>query len=160
MIVSCSLPSPTNDILFSSSLLESLLLILADFISDKKNKNSYIIVDHGNEYRNELRTLFDNEILGRLGEEVQYEVNRNKVEQLKDLLMNNIKTMFIPYDNLDELFKYLNEQYDVIFDKSLQESGEGNVVYFSSEINSVENVQNLGKLKTFEYRFLRKIREK
>ena len=34
------------------------------------------------------------------------------------------------------------------------------MVYFSSEINSVENVQNLGKLKTFEYRFLRKIREK
>ena len=64
------------------------------------------------------------------------------------------------YDLLTDLFSYINIQYDVIFDKSLQESGEGNVVYFSSEINSVENVQNLGKLKTFEYRFLRKIREK
>ena len=42
----------------------------------------------------------------------------------------------------------------------MQESGEGNVVYFSCEINGVESVRNLGKLKTFEYRFFRKIREK
>ena len=51
--------------------IESLLLILADFISDKNKDKSYIIIDFGGEYRNELRTLFDNEILGRLGEEVQ-----------------------------------------------------------------------------------------
>ena len=64
------------------------------------------------------------------------------------------------YDSLKDLFSYINTQYDVIFDKSLQESGEGNVVYFSCEMNGVESVQNLGKLKTFEYRFFRKIREK
>jgi hypothetical protein len=64
------------------------------------------------------------------------------------------------YNSLNDLFSYINTQYDVIFDKSLQESGEGNVVYFACEINNVESIQNLGKLKTFEYRFLRKIREK
>ena len=64
------------------------------------------------------------------------------------------------YDTLNDLFSFINTQYDVIFDKSLQESGEGNVVYFSSEINGNERVENLGKLKTFEYRFFRKIREK
>ena len=64
------------------------------------------------------------------------------------------------YDTLNDLFSFINNQYDVIFDKSLQESGEGNVVYFSSEINGNERVENLGKLKTFEYRFFRKIREK
>ena len=64
------------------------------------------------------------------------------------------------YDTLNNLFSFINTQYDVIFDKSLQESGEGNVVYFSSEINGNERVENLGKLKTFEYRFFRKIREK
>ena len=42
----------------------------------------------------------------------------------------------------------------------MQESGEGNVVYFSCDINNVESIQNCGKLKTFDYRFLRKIREK
>ena len=62
------------------------------------------------------------------------------------------------YDTLNDLFSFINTQYDVIFDKSLQESGEGNVVYFSSEINGNERVENL--LKTFEYRFFRKIREK
>ena len=64
------------------------------------------------------------------------------------------------FNTLEELYSYINEQYDVIFDKSLQESGEGNVVYFSCDINGNESVQGLGKLKTFEYRFLRKIREK
>ena len=64
------------------------------------------------------------------------------------------------YDALNDLLSYINTQYDVIFDKSLQESGEGNVVYFSCDINNVESIQNCGKLKTFDYRFLRKIREK
>ena len=64
------------------------------------------------------------------------------------------------YDSLTDLFSFINTQYDVIFDKSLQESGEGNVVYFSCEVNGIESIQNLGKLKTFEYRFFRKIREK
>ena len=64
------------------------------------------------------------------------------------------------FDTLNDLLSYINTQYDVIFDKSLQESGEGNVVYFSCDINNVESIQNCGKLKTFDYRFLRKIREK
>ena len=64
------------------------------------------------------------------------------------------------YDSLIDLFSYINTQFDVIFDKSLQKSGEGNVVYFSCEVNGIESIQNLGKLKTFEYRFFRKIREK
>ena len=64
------------------------------------------------------------------------------------------------YNSLNDLLSYINIQYDVIFDRSLQESGEGNVVYFACEKDGVESVQNLGKLKTFEYRFLRKIREK
>lgn len=69
--------------------IESLPLIIADFISNQ-NK-SYIILDHGDDLRNDLRTLFDNEILGRLGEEITYEINRNKVEQLKELLLNKAK---------------------------------------------------------------------
>ena len=64
------------------------------------------------------------------------------------------------FNTLEELYAYMSEQYDIIFDKSLQESGEGNVVYFSCDINGDESVKGLGKLKTFEYRFLRKIREK
>jgi len=69
--------------------IESLPLIIADFISNQ-NK-SYIILEHGDDLRNDLRTLFDNEILSRLGEEITYEINRNKMEQLKDLLINKSK---------------------------------------------------------------------
>ena len=64
------------------------------------------------------------------------------------------------FDSLEDLCIYINEQFDVIFDKSLQESGEGNVIYLSCEIDGKEYVKGLGKLKTFEYRFLRKVREK
>ena len=64
------------------------------------------------------------------------------------------------FNILEELFAYMNEQYDVVFDKSLQESGEGNVVYFSCDKNGEESVKGLAKLKTFDYRYLRKVREK
>ena len=96
--------------------IESLLLILADFISDKKNKNSYIIIDHGSEYRNELRTLFDNEILGRLGEEVQYEINKKKAEQLKDLLINKtkIEKNINGYEELLNKMRIQNQNVDFV----------------------------------------------
>ena len=64
------------------------------------------------------------------------------------------------FDSLEDLCTYINEQFDVIFDKSLQESGEGNVIYLSCDIDGKEYIKGLGKLKTFEYRFLRKVREK
>jgi len=64
------------------------------------------------------------------------------------------------FDSLEDLCSYINEQFDVIFDKSLQESGEGNVIYLSCDIDGKEYIKGLGKLKTFEYRFLRKVREK
>ena len=69
--------------------VESLPLIIADFISNQNKP--YIILDHGDELRNDLRALFDNEILSRLGEKISYEINRNKMEQLKDLLINKAK---------------------------------------------------------------------
>ena len=68
------------------------------------------------------------------------------------------------FETYDQLIKYINEQYDIIFDKTMEESGEGSVIYLAtSEIkegNEKEIIHGLGKLKTFEYRFLRKIREK
>ena len=80
---------------FSKSYLyiESLPLIIADFLSNKntQNNSSYIITEHSDDLKNELRTLFDNEILGRLGEEVIYEVSKQKIETLKDLLLNKSK---------------------------------------------------------------------
>ena len=52
----------------------------------------------------------------------------------------------------------------MVFDKSMEESGEGAVIYLATteiiEGEEKEIIRGLIKLKTFEYRFLRKIREK
>ena len=95
--------------------IESLLLILADFISDKSKNKSYIIIDHSDELRNELRTLFDNEILGRLGEEIQYEVNKNKLEHLKDLLLNKTKIVKNISNYEDLLYKMRTKNQNTDF---------------------------------------------
>ena len=65
------------------------------------------------------------------------------------------------YDNCSKLKIYLDEKYDEILLRNLENGGEGCVVYISEvDENGNENVLTLGKLKTFEYRFYRKIREK
>ena len=65
------------------------------------------------------------------------------------------------YDNFSKLKLYLDEKYDEILLRNLENGGEGCVVYIAEvDENGNENVLTLGKLKTFEYRFYRKIREK
>ena len=65
------------------------------------------------------------------------------------------------YDNFSKLKVYLDEKYDEILLRNLENGGEGCVVYIAEvDENGNENVLTLGKLKTFEYRFYRKIREK
>ena len=65
------------------------------------------------------------------------------------------------YDNFSKLKIYLDEKYDEILLRNLENGGEGCVVYIAEvDENGNENVLTLGKLKTFEYRFYRKIREK
>ena len=65
------------------------------------------------------------------------------------------------FKNFDELKIFLDKKYDEILLKSIKESGEGNVVYFCENgENGEEKIISVAKLKTFEYRFYRKIREK
>ena len=95
--------------------IESLLLILADFISEKNRNKSCIIINYGEEYRQELRTLFDNEILGRLGEEAIYEVNKNKLDLLKDLFINKTKIEKNINNYEDLLYKMRTHNQNVDF---------------------------------------------
>ena len=64
------------------------------------------------------------------------------------------------YENFDELKKNLDIKYNEVLCLNVEKGGEGNVVYFCMEEDNKEVVLSLGKLKTFEYRFYRKIREK
>jgi hypothetical protein len=65
------------------------------------------------------------------------------------------------FKTFEDLKIYLDNKYNEILLKTIKQSGEGNVVYFI-EIgeNGEEKVISIAKLKTFEYRFYRKIREK
>lgn len=79
--------------------IETLPLILADFLSTSPD---YAICDLNDDIRVSLRTLFDNEILQRLGEYTSVEINRYKTEKLKDLLFtqSNIEKNIQFYKNL------------------------------------------------------------
>ena len=104
-------------------------------------------------------------------------VNNNKFSTEKCLPFNESLEIFKKYglsyvninksekfNTYNQLINYLNEQYDIIFDKSMDEYGEGSVIYLATsemiDDKEKEIIRGLGKLKTFEYRFLRKIREK
>ena len=65
------------------------------------------------------------------------------------------------FKNFGELKIYLDNKYNEILLKTIKESGEGSVVYFvENGENGEEKIISVAKLKTFEYRFYRKIREK
>ena len=65
------------------------------------------------------------------------------------------------FQNFSELKTFLDKKYDEILLKSIKESGEGNVIYIVEyENDGNERIISVAKLKTFEYRFYRKIREK
>ena len=68
--------------------IETLPLMIADFISKEKR---LLLLDHSDELRDNLRTLFDNEIMARLGEETYNEITKIKSNQLKELLLNLAK---------------------------------------------------------------------
>jgi len=60
----------------------------------------------------------------------------------------------------DNLKAFMKNIYIETLNKNIDEGGEGSVVYFSKFEDNQEEVIQLAKLKTFEYRFLRKLREK
>ena len=93
---------------------EILPLIIADFISDQRNL--YVIIDHGDDLRDNLTSIFDSEILYKLGEDnfeevleqilnkiTEYKKSKNKVEQ-------NIEN----YEKLSQKLKSKNQDITYI----------------------------------------------
>lgn len=62
----------------------------------------------------------------------------------------------------EEFSSYMGEKYTDILKRDVEHGGEGSVAYFTAvdPQTGEESVLSMGKLKTFEYRFLRKLREK
>ena len=63
-------------------------------------------------------------------------------------------------DNITDFYIHMNKLYSMILKSNVDQEGEGNVVYFSSFDGEIEEVVSLAKLKTFEYRIYRALREK
>jgi hypothetical protein len=63
-------------------------------------------------------------------------------------------------DNFEEFTKYMKECYNEVLLSDVEQNGEGCVAYFSKITTEGEKVVSVAKLKTFEYRFLRTIRER
>ena len=147
--------------------IESLFLIIADFIS--KENNNYIILEHNDELRNDLRTLFDNEILGRMGEDISTEVNRYKMEQLKELLLNkekvqkniscyedllyqmrshnqNVNYVLITINKLKDAMNWLDKKINVIQDDTNTYNEYENNLKLQKLNKDVSNIQNKSKI--------------
>jgi hypothetical protein len=89
------------------------------------------------------------------------------VNQMKNILsgkygFNIVSIIQSPkLESIEELSEYMEKVYSDILMKDVDTGGEGGVAYFSAvSSDDHETVVSLAKLKTFEYRFLRKLREK
>lgn len=67
-----------------------------------------------------------------------------------------------PVKDIQQFFELMENIYSDLLFSYMKDNGEGSVVYFTieDELNNTSRVFSLAKLKTFEYRFMRKLREK
>ena len=69
--------------------MEIIPLIIADFISGERNL--YLILDHSDDFRQNLSSTFDVEILYKLGENCIEEVLNQRADKISDLKNNRKK---------------------------------------------------------------------
>ena len=132
-------PIKTITIIKNYIYIETLPLIIADFISTNQN---YIILEHSDYLRNDLRTLFDNEIFLRLGDNIQIQFNQYKTTQIKELLLNltKIEENLKNYENLFHKMKNNNQnvKYIIQIIDRLRESKE----WIENKIKIIQNDTN------------------
>ena len=64
------------------------------------------------------------------------------------------------FDSFEAMIPYINSKYDEVLLRTIENGGEGCVAYFvENDEDGTEHILNLAKLKTFDYRFYRKLRE-
>jgi len=79
--------------------IEVLPLLIADFVQDHPG---IVVVDKTTNLRTEIKTLFDNEILHRLGENVKNDIQEEKINKIKELLFEkmNVENNMNVYEDL------------------------------------------------------------
>lgn len=64
------------------------------------------------------------------------------------------------FESFEAMVPYINSKYDEVLLRTIENGGEGCVAYFvENDEDGTEHILNLAKLKTFDYRFYRKLRE-
>ena len=93
--------------------LDILPLILADFISDPQNL--YIVIDHSDDLRNNLSSIFDSEILYKLGETNFEEVINQMLIKISEYKKSKVKVVknIDNYEKLSEKMK--NKKQDITY---------------------------------------------
>ena len=94
--------------------IDILPLIIADFISDERNL--YLILDHSDDFRNNLSSIFDVEILSKLGDNYLKEVLIQRINKLTELKKNKLKVEknIENYEKLCEEMKNKNQNIEYI----------------------------------------------
>jgi hypothetical protein len=142
-------------------LIEVLPLIIADFLQINQHIILDLISDETN-FKNELRILFDNEIIARLGEENKSQIEQEKTNQLKNLLYEklNLDKNIRTYEDIllkkksvrdntifiEQMLKKLQSQKLWIENKIkfLQEENETYNIHEEKNLNS-SNIINVSK---------------
>ena len=94
--------------------VDILPLIIADFISDERNL--YLILDHSDDFRNNLSSTFDVEILNRLGKYNLEEISSKRNDKIAELTQNKLKLEknIENYEKLSQEMKEKNQNITYI----------------------------------------------
>ena len=121
-------------------------LIIADFISDQRNL--YVVIDHSDDLRNNLTSIFDSEILYKLGEDNFEEVLNEMLNKISEYRKAKFKVEknIENYEKLSEKMKRKNQDltYINITLKKLKDFFN----WLNTKIFTMQN--NIKQLKEFE----------
>lgn len=127
----------TMDIPTNFLLIEILPLIIADYVQEKGNT---VIIDINpiEELKHELRTLFDNEILQRLGESIKYNIDEEKTAKLKDLLLErlNLEKNVRVYEDL--LVKKIAVRENTVFIEQMLKKLKKSKIWLENKIKLMQ----------------------
>jgi len=120
-------------------LIEVLPLMIADFVHDNSN---LVIVEIEDELRQELRTLFDNKILIRLGDMINYDIDQDKANKLKELLYEKLNTEKNTRFYEDLLIKKQATGENVTYIAQMLKKLQDQKIWIEKKIQSIQDNNN------------------
>lgn len=122
-------------------------MLIADFIQENPN---IVVVDKFDSLRNEIKALFDNEILHRLGDQIKNaNINEENIQKIKELLYEkmNIDANIHFYEDL--LLKNRAIGKNTIFTEGMLQKLRHQKIYLENTIKNIQEqeVENENKFQ-------------